>query len=95
MLDTNRLLPPRQFSPHRRAASAGTAHAPAAGRGSRFVSAEDFDATGILTGVDLCASSYWWIPELHDCADACDLGATVTTLDHATARTSSRTTAAA
>jgi hypothetical protein len=30
-----------------------------------FVSAEDFDATGILAGVDPCASNYWWIPELY------------------------------
>lgn len=34
-----------------------------------FLSAEDFDATGILAGVDLCASSYWWFPELHASAD--------------------------
>lgn len=32
---------------------------------ARFLGAEDFDATGILTGVDPCASSYWWMPELH------------------------------
>ena len=32
--------------------------------GEGFLSAEDFDATGILTGVEPCASSYWWIPEL-------------------------------
>ncbi len=31
----------------------------------RFVSAEDFDATGILTGVDPCESRYWWVPELY------------------------------
>lgn len=30
-----------------------------------FVSPEDFDPTGILTGVDPCASSYWWVPEMH------------------------------
>ena len=33
--------------------------------GSMFLSAEDFDATGILAGVEPCASNYWWIPELH------------------------------
>ena len=32
--------------------------------GEGFLSAEDFDATGILTGVEPCASNYWWIPEL-------------------------------
>jgi hypothetical protein len=32
-------------------------------RGS-FVSAEDFDGTGVLAGVDPCESRYWWIPEL-------------------------------
>jgi hypothetical protein len=32
---------------------------------TRFLSAEDFDRTGILTGVDPCASSYWWMPDLH------------------------------
>ena len=32
---------------------------------TRFLSAEDFDHTGILTGVDPYASSYWWMPELH------------------------------
>jgi hypothetical protein len=36
-------------------------HRPA---GDGFLSAEDFDATGILTGVEPCASSYWWMPEL-------------------------------
>jgi hypothetical protein len=36
-------------------------HRPA---GEGFLSAEDFDATGILTGVEPCASSYWWMPEL-------------------------------
>ena len=36
---------------------------PAAG-GPLFVSADDLDGTGILTGIDPCASSYWWMPEL-------------------------------
>lgn len=30
----------------------------------RFVSAEDFDRTGILAGLDPCESRYWWMPEL-------------------------------
>lgn len=29
-----------------------------------FVSAGDFDVTGILTGFEPCSSTYWWIPEL-------------------------------
>lgn len=33
--------------------------------GPIFLSAEDFDGTGILAGVEPCASNYWWIPELH------------------------------
>jgi hypothetical protein len=34
--------------------------------GSRpFVSAEDFDVTGVLAGMDPCESCYWWMPELH------------------------------
>lgn len=32
--------------------------------GTAFLSAEDFDVTGILAGVEPCASSYWWIAEL-------------------------------
>ena len=32
--------------------------------GAAFLSAEDFDVTGILAGVEPCASNYWWIPEL-------------------------------
>ena len=31
----------------------------------RFVSAEDFDRTGIFTGFDPCVSAYWWMPELY------------------------------
>lgn len=32
--------------------------------GGLFASAEDYDATGILAGVDLCESRYWWMPDL-------------------------------
>lgn len=32
---------------------------------SPFASAEDFDVTGILLGVDPCESCYWWMPELY------------------------------
>jgi hypothetical protein len=34
------------------------------GAGGLFASAEDYDATGILAGVDPCESRYWWIPDL-------------------------------
>ncbi len=61
MLQKNPLYPPRPASPdqapvrsERRADRAAT----------RFVSAEDFDPTGILAGVDPCESRYWWLPEL-------------------------------
>lgn len=72
-----------------------------------FVSAEDFDATGILAGVDPCASNYWWMPELYGPDLGPDLGAAQIQVrlaetcagpsdrDQATRRTASRTTAAA
>lgn len=55
-----------------------------------FVSAEDFDVTGLLTGLDPCESRYWWMPELYG-PEADAAGAVL----HATRRTSSRPTAAA
>jgi hypothetical protein len=71
-----------------------------------FVSAEDFDATGILAGVDPCASNYWWMPELYGpdlgpaqaqvrLAETCAGPAGPSDRDQATRRTASRTTAAA
>jgi hypothetical protein len=56
-----------------------------------FVSAEDFDVTGMLTGVDPCESRYWWMPELY----GPDADAPATAAVHATRRTASRPTAAA
>lgn len=53
---------------------------------SSFVSAEDFDHTGILVGVDPCASSYWWFPELHALPVEAD-GLTAHATGHATQRT--------
>jgi hypothetical protein len=35
-----------------------------------FASAGDYDATGILAGVDPCESRYWWMPELHATASS-------------------------
>lgn len=57
MLRPNPLQPPRPFPP-----PAGSRPAPSGDSG--FISAEDYDRTGILTGVDPCESLYWWLPEL-------------------------------
>lgn len=60
MLQTNPLAPPRPFRP-----ASATGRVTAADRlRVSFVSAEDFDGTGILAGVDPCESRYWWMPEL-------------------------------
>jgi hypothetical protein len=61
MLQKNQLQPPRPFANQPRTPAVVVAK-PA------FVSAEDFDATGILTGIDTCASAYWWMPELEGSA---------------------------
>jgi hypothetical protein len=37
----------------------------AAGCAGLFASPEDYDATGILAGVDPYESCYWWMPELY------------------------------
>ncbi len=84
MLQRNRLQPPRPIAaPH---------HAPAtcAVTASPFVSAEDFDVTGLLAGVDPCESRYWWMPELYG-----PDGDARTAEIQATRRTSPRATAAA
>jgi len=68
MLAMNRLQPPRPYTPTPQRAVAGITN-PVAGlpaTGDRlFVSAEDFDCTGILSGLDLCESLYWWMSELY------------------------------
>jgi hypothetical protein len=70
MLAKNRLQPPRAASllpPVAEGLPLPTQHAPEADAwpvGEGFVSAEDFDSTGLFTGVDPCASSYWWMPDL-------------------------------
>jgi len=61
MLERNRLQPPRPSSP---SPTAGWFDGVAAGCSGLFASPEDFDATGILAGVDPCESRYWWMPEL-------------------------------
>jgi len=57
MLRPNPLQPPRPFLTPAERGPAGRVR-------TGFISAEDFDRTGILTGVDPCESQYWWLPEL-------------------------------
>lgn len=62
---------------------------------SPFVSAEDFDRTGILAGMDPCESRYWWMPELYG-PEPVDQGDAAAALGiQATRRPTSRTIAAA
>ena len=60
MLQKNPLCPPLPSQSPRVAVSATTVTAE-----GRFVSADDFDATGVLAGMDPCESRYWWMPELY------------------------------
>ena len=62
MLERNRLQPPRPSAP---LPTAGGLDSYGSGCGGLFASAEDYDATGILAGVDPCESRYWWMPELY------------------------------
>ena len=71
MLRKNPLNPPRPF---RSAVPVTAAAGPAAGpflatrpqqEGPGFLSAEAFDATEILRGVDPAEPNYWWMPELY------------------------------
>jgi hypothetical protein len=62
MLQKNPLAPPRPLRTGH--APAGRYGQPAGPTSARFVSADDFDRTGILAGLDPCESSYWWMPEL-------------------------------
>lgn len=61
MLERNRLQPPRPSAPPQ---TAGWCDGFSGLGSGLFASAEDYDATGILAGVDLCESRYWWMPEL-------------------------------
>lgn len=93
MLEPNRLDPPR---PHRESTPAGSRTPRIDER--LFVSPDDFDTTGILMGFDPCASSYWWMPELHAgvAANAApNAGPMIASGTHATRRTTSRAQAAA
>jgi len=87
MLQRNPLQPPRPFVPP---AAAAEARPP---RACGFLSAEDFDATGVLPGVDPCESRYWWMPELYGPESAA--GTETAGRDQATRRSASRVTAAA
>lgn len=62
MLERNRLQPPRPSAPSQ---TAGGFDGLAAGCAGLFASPEDYDATGILAGVDPYESCYWWMPELY------------------------------
>lgn len=62
MLRQNPLQPPRPIAP----APKPAADRPSAGRIDPHLSAEDFDGTGILRGIDPCESRYWWMPELYE-----------------------------
>ena len=62
MLERNRLQPPRPSAPSQ---TAGGFDGPLAACGGLFASPEDYDATGILAGVDPYESRYWWMPELY------------------------------
>ena len=66
MLRPNPELPPRPSptTPACPAAAVGVRR-PAGTESPGWWSAEDFDATGILAGIDPCESRYWWIAELH------------------------------
>jgi hypothetical protein len=60
MLQKNPLQPPRPYAPRGETVPATGGRA-----ASAFVSAADFDGTGILAGIDPCESRYWWMPELY------------------------------
>ena len=58
MLLKNPLLPPGPLR------GEPTAVRPPIAPSGAFISADDFDVTGMLTGMDCCESRYWWMPEL-------------------------------
>jgi len=79
MLQKNRLQPPRPYKADPARADLASSEVMAAAQAIQtdcvvrsaeshnrlFVSAEDFDCTGILAGIDPCESNYWWMPELY------------------------------
>jgi hypothetical protein len=73
MLDRNRFQPPPTGPQSEDCRASGWDWAAPSDYGPAdyglFASAEDYDATGILAGVDPCESRYWWMPELHASVD--------------------------
>ena len=66
MLQKNPLCPPLPSQPQPAAATVALiAAATTRPNEGRFVSADDFDATGVLAGMDPSESRYWWMPELY------------------------------
>jgi len=63
MLEQNRLLPPA--SPATMPPAPAAFDWQAAVLAGAFACPEDYDATGILAGVDPFESRYWWMPELY------------------------------
>ena len=86
MLQKNPLCPPLPQLPSQVAEGGPGVAVP---RGRPFIAAEDFDATGILAGMDACESRYWWMPELHG-----DVAGQATSRDDATAASTSAASAA-
>jgi hypothetical protein len=98
MLRKNPLHPPRPFpsadSSPARAVSVVGGEARQSDAAAGFLSADAFDPTGILLGVDPAEPCYWWMPELYGpdgAAGSGDLGPT----DEAQAATRSADTTAA
>jgi hypothetical protein len=93
MLRKNPLQPPRPFIAAPLAAGCEAQAAPFPG----FLAADDFDPTGILTGVDPSESRYWWQPELYGPEADLDLVGTTESAAaaQATSRAGSRAAAAA
>lgn len=92
MLQKNRLQPPMPPRLPPMAVGAGAPH-----RATPFVSPEDFDATGILAGVDPCESLYWWLADLYgpDADHGAEHPRSIAAVPQATRRASRRSTAAA
>lgn len=93
MLRKNPLQPPRPFTAAPSAAPSMAQPAQPAG----FLAADDFDATGIMAGVDPAESRYWWVPELYGPdanADSAEGGAPAAA-SQATSRAGSQATARA
>jgi len=97
MLRKNPLHPPRPFPS---ADSAGTRTDSTVGEARQsdaaagFLSADAFDPTGILLGVDPAEPCYWWMPELYGrdgAAGSADLE--LTDVAQAAARSADRTAA--